>query len=444
MQNIITEHVNVRGARQLIDIVYRQLCDEYNLPTEDGRKQMRYMVSNWITTHMAEERGGLDVEEDVRGIVTLADTDVIDTIDEQFRIPKRAEPSEACAPAPDGSFSPMDLVRADPKTLENATQFLNVYTQSLIAKKQIIEAEIQLLRLKRKNAPALTDGADHDGKKQRTDTPLVLDADQPQWLGPRYSISHHILHALSRGREPDVMPPLERVFKVVHDWFVDREGRTGKCQLRVKTVPIGNVPVVYGLPDGRHRFRGTKHQDQLVQYVRGVLFPPAPNATPSSTESTHTTDKDKVVAPIFQWHILPAELGPISVAQQNADIARLCAVCDIARDAWPTIPAEVGASPASLIRGWPSIPRTQPLGIGDWVKRLRDGGSPMPRGWLYTLAVFVRYLDGWNEHIATLPGRPGYLKAAVPFMRRVLLATRGIGADHPIAARLQWVANHRG
>ena len=451
IKEVMTENSDIRGARKLIDVVHRRLCDEYHIPTAEGRRQMRYLVSHWITTHMADERGGVAVEEDCSEIETITDGDVIEQVDTGLCISTAASIKAVSSdlPVDDGMVHPGEVLRAPTETLQMAIQFMNAFATAqekygeaqekvataMMAKKAAIDSEIELLREKRK-APEETEQRDLVlGKRPKTEE--RLDEQHPQWLGQRYSISHHALAVLQKERGDRNLPPIERVFTIVQDWFSDRLGKVGKCQLNVKTVIVCNVPVVYGYHDGKHRFRGSKHEEQLHQYVMGRVWP---------AEMTKAIQPpvELPIAPFFLKPSVgcPPELQPISMEQQEADIQRVCELLKLSPTQWPNR-ADAGGNAANpcpaFIKQWNSIKSTHTAGIGEWIRRLGCTPTAFPRRWLYTIAVLMRQLEGWSSQATTIMNQKGYIKAAVPFIRRVLLVTRGMGMSHPMSERMQKV-----
>lgn len=276
----------------------------------------------------------------------------------------------------------------------------------------------------------------------------MLTEDAPRQLGDQYSISHSVLHALYFEREREHVPPMERVFKVVQDWFLARDGKVGKLPLRVRTLRIRDVPVVYGANTGRHmridqlqialrrqRFAGTKQEDHLLRFVRETLFPAPSDAVPVHVEPS--------TAPAVCFRRptrdLPPELMTIPRTQTDADVNRLCMFAGVQRAEWPAVGEDEVAttSAANWTRKWRRMKLDQPMAIGKWLRWLGYGDSMnLPKNWLYLLAALMRQLDGWNEAASTVPGIHGYLRGAVPFIRRVFLATESVTLTHPVAAHL--------
>jgi hypothetical protein len=58
------QHREVRGLCALIQIVCKQLEQEYSIPTQDGRQQLRWMVSRWVTLNLGRDRGGVSAKDD--------------------------------------------------------------------------------------------------------------------------------------------------------------------------------------------------------------------------------------------------------------------------------------------------------------------------------------------------------------------------------------------
>jgi hypothetical protein len=260
-------------------------------------------------------------------------------------------------------------------------------------------------------------------------------------MGRQYSISHSVLDKLYAERNAESVPPLARVFTTVHNWFVERTGKVGKCPLNVKIVYVAGIPVVYGSPNGRNRFPGTKHEEWLLLQVRDTLFSchrsDASSSAAVSEEAITPRSITGPVAPLFLKPSMPTELQPVSEGQQRVDIDSLCRFLKMSPEDWPNPPdatVTVGAPSPVLIRTWNDIKSTRTLGIGDWVK-LFTATQPSHE-WLWALAVLMRKLDDWSSDATTVFGRRGYLKTAVPFIRRVLIATRGMCTTDAVAVRI--------
>jgi hypothetical protein len=468
IKEIIAEHDIVRGARQLINVVYPELCDEFKLSTEESRRQMRYLVACWITHYLAAERGGVSVEADMQGIVTIGDTETIEEIDPGFQM-QTINVTKTEGNTIRYMINPTELLRTPPENLKPMVEYMKVFgdtqIQILMAIKAANESEVAKnhSEIAKLEAEIAREKQKTHGTEKTPRTAAVLDAHQPRWIEPRYSISHTVLHKLYAEEEQDSVPPLPRVFTVVYDWFTEHNGKVGMCPLNVKIIEIAGVPVVYGL----QRFSGTEEEHRLLQHVRNTLFPRPFIDAPAFQldESTSKTDQD--VPQTFPGPCMAPELQPVSAELQLADIRCLCKLLTMSPEDWPSQPdeeVEVGKPPAALIGAWSGIKDTQTLGIGEWLTRL--GSSTPSRDWLYTLAVlmhsglYVRimkpcvvyatesarpcscmqpcmcHLDGWNSDTHMLIGRRGYLKTAVPFIRRVLIATRDITHTHPLTLRL--------
>lgn len=53
ISQIVKEHPDVRGPRELVDVVYQRVKVELSIPTLEAHKQLRYFVGRWIITRYA-------------------------------------------------------------------------------------------------------------------------------------------------------------------------------------------------------------------------------------------------------------------------------------------------------------------------------------------------------------------------------------------------------
>ena len=463
MREIISQHTDVRGARQLIQVVYQQLCNEYNVPTDEGRKQMRYMVSHWITTKMGDERGGVAVAADNQGTVTLASTDIIEDIDNAFTLENATAESAQHSGTATRSLDMNILLQAPAEKLNAfsaaCNAIVNIEIQRANAERERANAERERANAERERANAddkraiavreehetgvarrnlkrQAPVAEHAAPAKRR---LRLDASGPHQLRDRQSISHWVLQQLNADEVP-----LERIFNWVFQWFQERSRNVSKCTLDTVIKYIEDTPVVYGWPATyRRAFFGTRFEQQLLEHVRQQLAPEPPAVDDRESVSTDTSVGDVEPAPIFRRPSLdtvPTELGPISMDQQAGDIERLCRLCNVLNKDWPAAPDERYAAAAlepSFLRRWVQIPPTKSMRIGQWLTRLQ-WQPPVDTG-LYLLAAVMSRLDGWRW-----PMGRGYPKTsassvhhdalpppAVHHLRRALVATRGVTATHP-------------
>ena len=112
---------------------------------------------------------------------------------------------------------------------------------------------------------------------------------------------------------------------------------------------------------------------------------------------------------------------------------------------WPTTSDDPPQPPATLVQQWANLPPNRPLRITEWVKKL---GLVNHVPDVYLLAVVMYRLDGWSlpqsdqgypkTSRACAGEQPRLRPAAVPFIRRAVLLTRGIPADHPLTRRFLW------
>ena len=447
-------------------MVHKQLLDEYRVPTEEGRKQMRYMVSHWITTQMGEQRGGVTVEDDIQGTVTIPNAEIIDDIDQSFSILPSTSAAVAEEPSTDGGVLhwaerfmqfPVDGVQrmieytrcmtelqkqmaekekaravAEEKAVDTERQRgenERLRAEAEKAHESRLEKELLLVREKR-----LIDTHPHpESKKKRTE--VTVTEDGPLQHGRLYSISHTALRRLHEQRTRDAVPPLPRIFKVVHDWMVAKQL---SYNLRFEAKDIGGIVVVYGNHRGPHRFRGTRYEDHLHRHITETLFPSDENA-PNPFIVSGTAGPSEPVAVIFQntESECPADwLGP-SPEQQRADTERLCRMLEIPTEEWPNSVTDIASEPAvRMQRLWKRMCSREPSHrIGEWIQKV---GTPSQsnrpnREWLYTFAVLVTRLDGWRNDIKQTGG---YTKDVVPLVRRLLVVLRGMSDTHPLYHRL--------
>ena len=440
MRAIIDEHRDVRGARQLIGVVHRQLCEEYRLPTAEGRNQMRYVVAHWITAHMADDRGGVRVADDVQGVVNLAEGDVVQRIDASFSNHTETNPTTA---APSSQFSAMndlnmaEVLRMPAESVSRAIDYLHAFRDVQFAirdaqcafgdtqtrMKERFEAEAALLREHRPRAPKrarVTENQTDDG---------------PRFWRQRYSVSHAALDTLRR-HHPDVSK--EAVFDGVYRWFEARRGCVGKQPLDTIVTWIDNRPVVYAWPAGHTgAFAGSRYEEQLIDHLCGCLninvIQREGEITDTDTVTTERAPLEEALvergapppAPVFLAPEIPSELAPISVEQQTADIARLCSLTGVQRADWPAQPMDQAWTPDRVIvNQFRSTLGTQRLRICEWLQRL---GEPAADPGLYVLAVIMSRLDGWRW-----PLGGGYPKTA-PASTTWCRSERGVGRSlvHP-------------
>jgi hypothetical protein len=259
--------------------------------------------------------------------------------------------------------------------------------------------------------------------------PLTLDDPAVRQWGQRYSVSHEVRDAVAPNH------PIAEVFHGVHAWFEARHNRVGFRKLDVRVRTVSDLPVVYGWPRGTPRaFGGTTQYDQLVRHIRHtVLKEDDTTSTSHGTEDVPSvvTDNDPVVtqrqrrspAPFFE----PTPVEPVSEAQQENDIWLFCRLAGVDYEDWPTRPmTDVAPNPTDWSR---MAPRAR--------RRAKDMVHAM--GWTeavdvgyYMLIVLARRLPGWRFTNVN----DGYVKEAGRWIRRVLLATRGLTKDHPVAANL--------
>ena len=223
---------------------------------------------------------------------------------------------------------------------------------------------------------------------------------------------------------------------MVNKWFVDRQGKAGKTELDTRTVFIGDVPVIYGWPEGhKHAFFDTRYYDQLLKHMKSCMFPDAEinELTVSSPTKLATHPQAaRPLAPCFNMmdrskriNIAP-ELQPISTSQQQQDIQRLSTFFGVPLDDWPARPSEVYATAkhnTAFLNRWSCIPDAKRIRISEWISHLGVKMDPEP----FVLAIAMRNLDGWKW-----PMGGGYPKEAVYCIRRAVAATHGLTTTHPL------------
>lgn len=115
------------------------------------------------------------------------------------------------------------------------------------------------------------------------------------------------------------------------------------------------------------------------------------------------------------------------LTQQESDIRCFCELAGVSVDEWPAKPsADAVPHPTEWAR-MPPKTRCRAKEMVDamrWTEHVGVG--------YYVLIVLAKRLPGWRF----ANGRDGYIKEAGRWIRRTLLATRGITKDHPVARPL--------
>ena len=62
---VAAEHPNIKAPRELIRRIAERLLQEFSVPTENGREQLRWMISHWVTTNLSAGRGGASAKDDI-------------------------------------------------------------------------------------------------------------------------------------------------------------------------------------------------------------------------------------------------------------------------------------------------------------------------------------------------------------------------------------------
>ena len=403
---IATQHPNIPGPLQLISVVYSQLQREITAPTEHGQRQLRYMVSHWITMRHGSGRGGA-VATDDRSF-SPSTPDIISVIDTNCRLSDWIQCNETVSQ--EGTIRNIDptaVLNAPTAKVDGLIAVLNAFANVEREKAQRYreqtkanESEMLLLREKRTTTQTTTTGITNR-KRKRED---ALTQDGPLMMGKRFSVSHSVLHRLWDG--PDREQNMKVVFESVHNWFAARRKNVtkGPGPFGVLTKHMNGLPVVYAWPAGHKRaFEDTTHEDHLHAYVKQRLLPdfevedcraPVPVDTTTDRPIAAIFDRKPVLATI------PPELEPISVERQRADVEYLCRQLNVEVSQWPVVPMVDDCVPdsartASALSRWNRISSHKLQRISQWLGDIGIGIHTVHPG-LYALAFAMRRLDGWN------------------------------------------------
>ena len=403
IQAVVAQHPEIRGPRQLIDTVFKQMRNEFRVPTNEGHKQLRYMISHWVTTRlMGNGRGGVSSIED-GAYADVSKDDVIQTIDVGCRLSDwilvNAAPAvKSTSNTNDfiATLGNIDFANTPVEKLKAIGEYASVVGDAFVkmshareketiarekeiiarieenvSRKAIIDSEIVLVREKRVAAPV----PDSAPVRKRARVEPILNQNGPLSFQQRRSISHVILGAPCKDVDSECAPPLEDVFALVHKWFADRQKKPGKCDLHTRTVFIRDVPVVYGWPEGhKHTFFDTRYHDQLLQHVKNAM---CPNAGPTTEVSVTATEPPtaKPMAPCFhrmeQIPKIPPELQPIAMSQQQRDIQCLITRFGVTMEEWPARPNAAHAMAkhtAAFVNQWMHMPDAKLVHISGWMK----------------------------------------------------------------------------
>ena len=69
IKEIANEHTNIKAPRELIRQISERLLQEFSVPTENGREQLRWMISHWVTTNLSAGRGDASAKDDISNVV---------------------------------------------------------------------------------------------------------------------------------------------------------------------------------------------------------------------------------------------------------------------------------------------------------------------------------------------------------------------------------------
>ena len=143
---LVAQHPDVRGPRQLIECVHNRMRDEFRVPTEEGHKQMRYMISHWILCHhTAHAGGGVALGDDV----TAEDVDAlvpIEEIDTSLRLsdhwvrvvePQRAEAGNQRTLM---DLDPVEAIHLSDAQVERIERLAKVFSGVSVARRGETEA----------------------------------------------------------------------------------------------------------------------------------------------------------------------------------------------------------------------------------------------------------------------------------------------------------------
>ena len=113
-------------------------------------------------------------------------------------------------------------------------------------------------------------------------------------------------------------------------------------------------------------------------------------------------------------------MAEVTLAQQEADIQRICQVLSLRRDEWP-VRAEAAAGrppPDDVLRRWLALRDTAVFRPYEIIRLLR-WGVVQPGIWL--VCCLASRLDGWRWDV-----KGEYPRESALCFRRALIATRGV------------------
>jgi len=334
IHTIAKELPSLSGPRQLSEAIFNRVEQEMRIPTEDGRRQVRYAISHFITTTLYNGRGGVCFvsdrvidEREYEGIINIDLSNRLSDwlVSAPCNAPPGSNETTAAGESRDLGGFVLDGCALDQlsKMNEEALKQLTVLvgTQSQTKQMEIqaherikmeemclqrlriqaderrndedreevgrqrlqrleeirlqteadrIRAQAELLRTQRGEKRAATEPAEHVPKRPR----VALSADGPRNLRNRYSVSHRVWDRVSAaGLVADVELP--DVFRMVDEWVVERLRRKSR-PLDLMRVVVDGTPVLYAHPiTHKNRFEGTAAETELGQHVERLLRPAA-------------------------------------------------------------------------------------------------------------------------------------------------------------------------
>jgi hypothetical protein len=463
IQELAAEHPDIKAPRELIHRVSTRLLQEFTVPTENGRAQLQWMISHWVTKNLSAGRGGVSVTNDM-----TTSTSAILEVELPEGLFSGVEECTATAtgglnPSADGTFESIGIgniatlfqlpterlveVRGCMKEIGTFIQAnANAYVargEIDIRKKEleIKEKELELQRLQfisRRQTREKHEGGTLSPRRKKSSCGLVATL----LRSGRYSISAAVLNqlredAVTRGVDE---PTPEIVYPIIEAWFRHRKDRVGVCHIDVRiAVNEALLPEVFGWPTEhrRGRFENTRHSEQLYQHIREAVWPPVvPIEPPSSSVSTDASSSVGPVSasserrPLWTDH-MSSFRKPVDQSQQQRDIERLCGATGIAYDEWPARPTEDTPLSAEVMQRWQRLPPTRKFKVHQLLSTL--GSTPPACVNSYLLVALASKLEGWNFMV----GDGGYPKQAVTCLRRVLLIIRHLDQVPSVVSRIR-------
>ena len=157
---------------------------------------------------------------------------------------------------------------------------------------------------------------------------------------------------------------------------------------------------------------------------------PSPNDTDGSEQSVPM----RRPAPLFtlaqRAPPVPAELSPITLEQQAADIVRVCARIRLDPDAWPSTPTVMPEPSRAACEQWSRLPAATERRVSEWRRLVGWTGARAHDALL--LVVIAGLLEGWP-----CSQRVRYPKAAVPYLRRAAWLLRDVQDGSALLIRIR-------